>query len=169
LIVNNDLTSPIQGYLQTDGSLQFSGSLPSSGASVSMLITNLRVNASQLSAGSLLTGTVLGTFPIQNQSLLLGDLKASLGVKAGQPIPGFSQCQAQTATTNLTLSELFNVAFKGHTRVGVVRAYAPNGVPFGSPFFWVFDNAAANAGTAASIHQPAANCFAFGDSASTYL
>ena len=50
----------------------------------------------------------------------------------------------------------------GTTRVGVVRVYAPNGVPQGNPFFWLFDNANANAGTAASTHQPAPNAFAFG-------
>ena len=48
------------------------------------------------------------------------------------------------------------------TRVGVVRKYAPGGVPQGQPFFWVYDSADANAGSAATTHQPAPNPFAFG-------
>jgi hypothetical protein len=41
------------------------------------------------------------------------------------------------------------------TRVGVVRKYAPGGVPQGPPFFWVLDSAivASGSGTAAT-HQP---------------
>ena len=49
-----------------------------------------------------------------------------------------------------------------HTRVGVVRSYAPQGVPTTPPFFWVLDNGAANAGPLATSHQPASYCFAFG-------
>jgi hypothetical protein len=49
-----------------------------------------------------------------------------------------------------------------HTRVGVVRSYAPLGVPVGPPFYWVYDNGAANAGNLPANHQPAVNCFAFG-------
>jgi hypothetical protein len=49
------------------------------------------------------------------------------------------------------------------TRVGVVRKYAPAGVPQGNPFYWVLDNGAANAGTSAAAHQPdISRCFAFG-------
>jgi hypothetical protein len=47
------------------------------------------------------------------------------------------------------------------TRVGVVRKYAPAGVPIGNPFYWVLDGAAANAGTAPASHQPGFT-FAFG-------
>src|SRR5262249_7088237 len=47
------------------------------------------------------------------------------------------------------------------TRVGVVRKYAPAGVPQGEPFFWVLDGASANAGSAATTHQPGIT-FAFG-------
>jgi hypothetical protein len=50
----------------------------------------------------------------------------------------------------------------GTTRVGVVRKYAPAGVPIGEPFFWVLDRADANAGSAVATHQPAAGSFAFG-------
>jgi hypothetical protein len=50
----------------------------------------------------------------------------------------------------------------GTTRVGVVRVYAPNGIPQGLPFFWVLDNADANAGSSALLHQPAPGAFAFG-------
>ena len=49
----------------------------------------------------------------------------------------------------------------GETRVGVVRKYAPGGVPIGNPFFWVTDGSNANAGTAAADHQPGFT-FAFG-------
>ena len=57
------------------------------------------------------------------------------------------------------------------TRVGVVRAYAPDGVPgpcasstafSGCPFFWVLDGSNPNAGNLPANHQPDANCFAFG-------
>jgi hypothetical protein len=49
------------------------------------------------------------------------------------------------------------------TRVGVVRKYAPAGIPQGEPFFWMLDNADANAGSAPANHQPdIPNCFAFG-------
>jgi subtilase family serine protease len=51
----------------------------------------------------------------------------------------------------------------GATRVGVVRKYAPAGVPIGNPFYWVLDAGAANAGTAPASHQPDyARCFGFG-------
>ncbi|HEY3838404.1 MAG TPA: FG-GAP-like repeat-containing protein, partial [Bryobacteraceae bacterium] len=51
----------------------------------------------------------------------------------------------------------------GATRVGVVRKYAPAGVPIGNPFFWVPDAAAANAGNQPANHPPdVARCFAFG-------
>jgi hypothetical protein len=49
------------------------------------------------------------------------------------------------------------------TRVGVVRKYAPAGLPQGNPFYWVLDGGAANAGSAATSHQPdVVRCFAFG-------
>jgi hypothetical protein len=51
----------------------------------------------------------------------------------------------------------------GFTRVGVVRKYAPQGVPIGNPFFWLPDNADPNAGTSPAVHQPnPPDCFAFG-------
>ena len=50
----------------------------------------------------------------------------------------------------------------GTTRVGVVRVYAPNGIPQGNPFFWVLDGSDATAGNLPANHQPAANCFPFG-------
>jgi hypothetical protein len=49
----------------------------------------------------------------------------------------------------------------GATRVGVVRKYAPGGVPQGNPFYWVLDSGAANAGSAPANHQPGFS-FAFG-------
>jgi hypothetical protein len=50
----------------------------------------------------------------------------------------------------------------GTTRVGVVRKYAPGGVPQGNPFFWVMDGGAPNAGNQPVNHPAAANSFAFG-------
>jgi len=50
----------------------------------------------------------------------------------------------------------------GNTRVGVVRKYAPGGIPQGNPFFWVTDAGAANAGNEPASHPAAANAFAFG-------
>src|SRR6185369_7700666 len=49
----------------------------------------------------------------------------------------------------------------GTTRVGVVRKYAPGGVPQGNPFYWVLDAGTANAGSSAASHQPGFT-FAFG-------
>jgi hypothetical protein len=56
------------------------------------------------------------------------------------------------------------------TRIGVVRAYAPGGVvgpctstnASGCPFYWVYDSANPNAGSAPAAHQPAAGAYAFG-------
>jgi hypothetical protein len=48
------------------------------------------------------------------------------------------------------------------TRVGVVRKYAPGGVPTGNPFYWMLDSGAANAGSLPANHQPSASSFAFG-------
>ena len=50
----------------------------------------------------------------------------------------------------------------GTTRVGVVRVYAPGGVPQGDPFYWVLDGSDATAGNLPANHQPASNCFPFG-------
>jgi len=41
------------------------------------------------------------------------------------------------------------------TRVGVVRKYAPGGVPQGNPFLWVLDGNAANAGNSPANHSVA--------------
>ena len=41
------------------------------------------------------------------------------------------------------------------TRVGMVRKYAPGGVPQGSPFLWVLDGNAANAGNQPANHSVA--------------
>jgi hypothetical protein len=47
------------------------------------------------------------------------------------------------------------------TRVGVVRKYAPAGIPQGDPFFWILDGNPANAGSLPQNHQPG-YAFAFG-------
>jgi hypothetical protein len=51
----------------------------------------------------------------------------------------------------------------GSTKVGVVRAYSPGGVPQGNPFYWVLDSGLANAGNFPAYHQPDyGRLFAFG-------
>jgi hypothetical protein len=59
------------------------------------------------------------------------------------------------------------------TRVGVVRKYAPGGVPQGVPFFWVLDGASATAGSAPANHPVATggsvSPFAYGGLACTSL
>jgi hypothetical protein len=51
----------------------------------------------------------------------------------------------------------------GTTKVGVVRKYAPGGVPIGNPFYWVFDAGTASAGGSPAAHQPDyGRSFAFG-------
>jgi len=50
----------------------------------------------------------------------------------------------------------------GQTRVGVVRKYAPAGVPQGEPFLWVLDGGSATAGTLPENHPAAVGAFAFG-------
>jgi len=50
-----------------------------------------------------------------------------------------------------------------NTRVGVVRKYAPGGVPTGNPFYWVLDAGDPNSGGAPANHQPDfGRLFAFG-------
>jgi hypothetical protein len=48
------------------------------------------------------------------------------------------------------------------TQVGVVRKYAPAGVPQGDPFYWVLDASLTNAGNLPENHPPAPGSFAFG-------
>jgi len=50
----------------------------------------------------------------------------------------------------------------GTTRVGVVRKYAPGGIPQGEPFFWVFDAGTATSGNLPANHPAAAGAFPFG-------
>jgi hypothetical protein len=50
----------------------------------------------------------------------------------------------------------------GTTQVGVVRKYAPAGIPQGNPFFWVLDAGTANAGGSPANHQPAPGSYGFG-------
>jgi len=57
----------------------------------------------------------------------------------------------------------------GTTKVGVVRKYAPGGVPQGPPFFWVLDAGSANAGNAPANHPAAAGSFPYGGLACTSL
>jgi len=110
-------SAPAQGFLQ-NGALVFSGFLlPTTGTPFQLRVTNVRVQANSVAAGTFITGTILATFPVQNQSgLVLGVAESSLSVSVGTTITNFSQCQS-TATSGstfstLTIKELVNTAFK---------------------------------------------------------
>jgi hypothetical protein len=112
--------NPTQGFLQ-NGALVFSGfTLPTNGAPFQIRVTNVRVNANSLAAGSFVTGTVLATFGIQNQqNLVLGAIQSSLSV-AVSSVSNFAQCNSTptsgtppgTTISTLTVKELVNTAFK---------------------------------------------------------
>ena len=108
--------NPTQGFLQ-NGALVFSGfTLPTTGVPFQIRVTNVRVNANSVAAGTFITGTILATFPIQNQSnLVLGVAQSSLSVSVSA-LTNFSQCQSTptsgTTFTTLTIKELVNTAFK---------------------------------------------------------
>jgi len=125
LLVNDNVTAnaingaspPTQGFLQ-NGALVFSGFvLPSSGPlNFTIRITNVRVNANSLAAGSFVTGTVLSTFGLQNQqNLVLGAVQTSLNTTVSSTT-NFAQCQSTptsgTVVSTLTIKELVNTAFK---------------------------------------------------------
>jgi hypothetical protein len=116
LLVNDNTATAVQGFLQNQA-LVFSGFLlPNTGIPFQVRVTNVRVNANSLAAGSFVTGTVLSTFPIQNQqNLVLGAIQSSLSV-AVSAVSNFSQCTstptAGTAISTLTVKELVNTAFK---------------------------------------------------------
>jgi hypothetical protein len=113
----NGNSAPAQGFLQ-NGALVFSGFLlPTTGVPFQLRVTNVRVNANSVAAGTFITGTILATFPVQNQSgLVLGVAEASLSVSVGTTITNFSQCQSTTTSgstfSTLTIKELVNTAFK---------------------------------------------------------
>jgi len=110
--------APTQGFLQ-NGSLSFSGfTLPvvPGGGAFQIRVTNVRVNANTLAAGSFVTGTVLATFGLQNQqNLVLGAIQGSLSV-AVSSLSNFAQCNstptAGSTISTLTVKELVNTAFK---------------------------------------------------------
>jgi len=96
-------------------------------------VTNVRVNANSLAAGSFVTGTVLATFPVQNQqNLVLGAIQASLSV-AVSSVQNFAQCNSTptsgTVINTLTVKELVNTAFKSPAAtlgtVGLVNNNTP--------------------------------------------
>lgn len=121
---NNGTTNvgtPTQGFLQ-NGALVFSGfGFPTNetnpGSTFQLRITNIRVNANTVASGTFITGTVLATFPVQNQSgLVLGVAQSSLSVAAASPPTAFTQCTSTTSSgstvTALTIKELVQTAFK---------------------------------------------------------
>jgi len=125
--------TPTQGNLQ-NGALVFTGfTVPSTAAETFQLrVTNVRVNANSVASGTFITGTILATFPVQNQSgLVLGVAQSSLSVTVASPPTNFTQCNS-TATsgstvTSLTIKELVNTAFKSPNAVlGAVGASAVN-------------------------------------------
>jgi hypothetical protein len=109
--------NPIQGFLQADGTMLFSGiTLPADGNPFTIRVTNIRVNANELTAGAFVTGTVMPSFPVQNQSgLVLGAVLNSLSLTVSAVTP-FSQCAsipaAGTVVQTVTVKELFKTAFK---------------------------------------------------------
>ena len=141
----NGASAPTQGFLQ-NGALVFSGfTLPSSCpgpaqaptcatvnhiATFTIRITNVRVNANALAAGSFVTGTVLSTFGLQNQqNLVLGAIQSSLST-AVSASTNVAQCQSTatsgTVVSTLTIKELVNTAFKSPN---VCLGVAGNGCP----------------------------------------
>jgi len=118
----NANTNPTQGLLQTTGgsTVTFTGFLlPTNGQPFQIRVTNVRVNANSLAAGSFVTGTVLASFGIQNQqNLVLGAVQGSLSVTIASPpgVTSFAQCNstptAGTVVSSLTIKELVNTAFK---------------------------------------------------------
>jgi len=116
LLVNDNPATAVQGFLQ-NGALVFSNFfLPTTGAPFQVRVTNVRVNANSLAAGSFVTGTILATFPIQNQqNLVLGAIQSSLSV-AVSSVSSFAQCNstptAGTIVSTITVKELVNTAFK---------------------------------------------------------
>jgi len=130
LLVNDNTTNaaiggasaPVQGFLQ-NGALVFSGFfLPNNAApnQFQVRVTNVRVNANSVAAGTFITGTILATFPVQNQSqLVLGVAQSSLSV-AVSSVTNLAQCTSTPTTgtpagstvTTLTVKELVNTAFK---------------------------------------------------------
>jgi len=133
LLVNDNITTgtvggasaPVQGFLQ-NGALVFSNftlpnNPPSSGPpatnnNFTIRVTNVRVNANSVASGTFITGTILATFPVQNQSgLVLGVAQSSLSV-AVSATTNFSQCTSTptsgTSFSTLTIKELVQTAFK---------------------------------------------------------
>jgi hypothetical protein len=112
--------TPTQGFLQ-NGALVFSGfTVPSNGTTpvtFQLRVTNIRVNANTVASGTFITGTILATFPVQNQSgLVLGVAQSSLSVTATSPAQTFTQCTSTptngSTVTVLTVKELVQTAFK---------------------------------------------------------
>jgi hypothetical protein len=131
------ISTPTQGFLQ-NGALVSSGfSLPvvPNGGQFQIRVTNVRVNANNLAAGSFVTGTVLATFGIQNQqNLVLGAIQSSLSVSVSS-VTNFAQCNstptAGTIVATLTIKELVNTAFKSPNTCasGVQNCAGANTVP----------------------------------------
>jgi hypothetical protein len=138
---------PAQGFLQ-NGALVFTGfSLPTTAnSSFTLRITNVRVNANAVASGTFITGTILATFPIQNQAgLVLGVAQASLSVSLPSTIAGLTQCTstptAGSVVTSLTVKELVQTAFKSPntcngstnqtTGAGTATAGSPGACPSG--------------------------------------
>jgi len=150
----NDSGTPIQGQLQ-NGALVFSGFGLPNASSFSLRVTNVRINANALSAGSFVTGTLLATFPLQNQSgLVLGAVQSSLSVTvintSSNPIKNFAQCSSTGTSpgqviSNLNVAETVQSAFKdqGNATNNTIGNWYQNGINtesqtvFSTPAGWV--------------------------------
>jgi len=129
LLLVNDTGTPVAGILSSSGTqMTFSGfTLPSAGTPFTLRITNVRVNATSLANGAIVSGNVLTTFPLTNNSqITLGAVVTSLTVAVNTNNSNASyslaQCQGQGNTTaapmtftgsaNISIKEATNTAFK---------------------------------------------------------
>jgi hypothetical protein len=141
--------TPTEGFLQ-NGALVFSGfTVPASTnpattiVTFQLRITNIRVNANTVASGTFITGTILATFPVQNQSgLVLGVAQSSLSVAAASPPTSFTQCTSTTSSgstvTALTIKELVQTAFK--SPAACPGSGCPTGVSNATPGQWYQNN-----------------------------
>jgi len=98
-------------------------------------VTNVRVNANSVASGTFITGTILATFPVQNQSgLVLGVAQSSLSVTVTSPPPSLTQCNSTptsgTVISSLSIKELVQTAFKNQVCPGPgCPALVSNSIP----------------------------------------
>jgi hypothetical protein len=131
-----------QGVLQGTQQVQFFGIpflAPGSVATRTIRITNVRVNASQLSGGSAAGSTPVITsisisgatsVPVSNPTPTVGFVQAGLSASASSST-SLNQCTSQTrvSVNTLTFSENFPTAFKTRIAAQSNGQYAAQGIP----------------------------------------